>query len=343
MKKKTRTILFYVLLFIFLTVGPISTLYLQGYRFDFENRKLTQTGGLFLKATPKQVGIYLDGEFSKETDFFFGSALIEDILPGKHNIKIQKEGYFSWQKDLEIKEKEVVEVKSIILFPKNPIFDFLSKEVEDFWPLPSGKKIILKEKEKDIWALKLYDLGRNIKSLLIKEDDISIKGAELFNLEFSQDGEKVLLEMGTKEQLKYFSLEINKTPALLKETKKPSPPLENIISHQALNGDIYYLGELGYLYKTNASFSTKEKITEFPFPVKQETEYKLYIFSGFIFLKEEQTLYLLNQDKKLFENFANQIKSLKISPNSKKLVYFSESEIRVLFLKEQAVVRELFQ
>lgn len=335
MKKRTRTILFFVLLFIFISFAPIFILYLQGYRFDLENRKLTQTGGLFVKATPKQAEIYLDEKLSKKTDFFFGSALIENLLPKKHNVRIQKEGYFPWQKDLEVKEKEVTQAKSIILFPENPNFSFLSKGVENFWSLPNRRKIIFKEKEEDIWALKLYDLDKDLKSLLLKEDDISIKGVELLNLELSDDRKEVSLEVGTKEQLKYFTLEIDKTPPLLKETEEPLLPLKNIITYRVLNGDIYYLDDLGYLYRTDDSFSIKEKITGLPFPVKQETEYDLRVFSGFIFLKEGRILYLLNPGSKLFEKFSEGVKSLKISPDSKKLVYFSESEIRVLFLKEQ--------
>jgi len=123
MTKKVRTILFLIFLFLFLLIAPSAIFYSQGYRFDFENKTLTQTGGFFLKAGPKQVEIYIDGKLAKKTDFFFGSALVENLLPKRHKIEVKKEKYLSWEKTLEIREKEVTEVKDLVLFPENLNFN----------------------------------------------------------------------------------------------------------------------------------------------------------------------------------------------------------------------------
>lgn len=343
MKQRTRKILFFILLLVFIVLAPILVLYVQGYRFDLANRKLTQTGGLFLKTIPKQAQIYLDGESSKRTDFFFGSALIENLLPKKYKISVQKEGFHPWEKDLEVKEREVTEARNIILFPENPYYRSLAGGIQEFWFSPNQRKVVLKEKEEDSWALKLYDLDRDLKSHLIIEDDISLladsgqakKGIDLFKLEFSEDERDILLEVTTAEQLKYFVIDIGKSPPFLEETENPLEVPENIIAYQEFKKKIYYLDSLGHIYETDKSFSTKQKVTLKPFPLRQETEYKLYIFPEWIFLQEENTLYLLNQDTKSFEKFLEQISSLKISPSQRKLVYFSENEIWVLFLKEQ--------
>ena len=134
MTKKTRTILFLVCLFLFLLIAPSAVFYSQGYRIDFENKKFTQTGAFYFKVLPKSVEVYLNGKLIKKTDFFFGTALIENLLPKKYQIKIIKEGYHSWQKNLEIKEKQVTEAKNIVLVPENPKFVVLStdeKEIND--------------------------------------------------------------------------------------------------------------------------------------------------------------------------------------------------------------------
>jgi len=98
MTKKTRTILFLVFLFIFLSAAPAVVLYSQGYRIDFDNKKISRTGGLFLKIEPKQVEIYLDGKLTEKTDFFFGSVLIENLLPKKYEIEIKKPEFATWEK-----------------------------------------------------------------------------------------------------------------------------------------------------------------------------------------------------------------------------------------------------
>jgi len=361
MTKRTRTILFLICLLLFLLITPTTIFYSQGYRFDFKNKRLTQTGGLFLKAEPKAVEIYINGQLVKKTDFFFGSALIENLLPKRYKVEVKKEGYFVWEKNLEIREKEVTEVKNIVLFLKNPNFEILTKEVKNLWFSPDEKKIILSEvNEQGLWALKLFDLERNIKSHLIQEVDVysnyipplhppasaGPSGADLMNLEFSEDSKEIYLDIRMKDsspptilpltkggwspQEKKFILKLDKFPPILTEKiLKEELPRENIITSKKINNDVYHLDNFGHFFKNG------EKLTEKSFPVKLETEYALEIFQNFIFLKEGQILYQFIPQLKSFEKFFEGINDLKISPDNKKLVFFSNSEIWILFLKAE--------
>jgi len=327
MTKRTRTILFLVCLFLFLLIAPTAIFYSQGYRFDFETKKITQTGGLFLKAEPKQVEVFIDGKLKKKTDFFFGSALIENLLPKKYKIQIKKEGYYPWEKNLEIREKEVAEARKIVLIPENPSFSILDDKVKEFWPSPNEKMVVLKEADGDGWALKLYDLENGVKSHLIEEKDVYSKGADLLGLEFSPDSKEIYLNVGVKEQEKNFVLGLDKVPPVLTE-RKITPQTEDIVTSQVFNGENYYLDSSGHLFKN------EERLTEKPFPVKPETKYALEIFQNFLFLHEGQVLYQFNPDLKSFEKFFEPIKDLKISPDYKKIVYFSDYEIWILFLEK---------
>ncbi|HUW71612.1 MAG TPA: hypothetical protein VMV66_00225 [Candidatus Humimicrobiaceae bacterium] len=346
MSKKTRTILFLACLFLFFLTAPLIILYSQGYRFDLNppvgGIKLTQTGGFGLKAEPKQVEIYIDGKLAKKTDFLFGSALVENLLPKRYKIEVKKEGYLTWEKNLEIKEKEVVEIKNIILFPENIDFVILNKGVEGFWFSPDEKKTIFLETEegREDWALKLYNLERNIKSHLISEADINQSGANLLNLEFSEDSKEIYLGVETaeaspdsakKDQEKTFTLKLDEVPPRLAE-KEVIPSPENILTSREYNQDVYYLDNTGYVFKNDL------RINETPFPVKPEAEYALEIFSDFIFLvAEDQALYWFSQETKSFEIFFDKIKDLKISPDKKKLAFFSSSEVWILFLRDEGV------
>ncbi len=335
MEKRVRTILFFIFLLIFIVIAPLLTLYVQGYRFDFENKKLTQTGALFIKTiSPKQAEIYIDNKLIQKTDFFFSSALIENLLPKKYNIKVQKQDYYAWEKNLEIKEKQVTEAKNIILFPQDPNFQLLSTDVDNAWFSKDKKKAVIKESEKNVWSLKLYNLEKNVKSHLLKETDISQTGADLVDLEFI-DNNNLLLQIASKEQINYFNLQINRIPPLLTKERAPQNVIENALVYKVFNENIYYLDDLGDFYKTDVSLIKNEKIASSPFNIKQETEYKLYVYDKAIFLLEEETMYLFNQDEKIFEKFSENINSLKISPDQKKIAYFSDSEIKILFLEEQ--------
>ena len=335
MEKKTRRILFFAFLSIFIAVAPILTFYVQGYRIDFENKRLTQTGGLFIKTiTPKQAEVYLDNKLTAKTDFFFSSTLVENLLPRIYNIKVQKQGYYVWEKNLEVKEKQVAEARNIVLFPKNPGFELISTDVKNVWFSKDKKRAVIKEENKNIWSLKLYNLEQNVKSHLLKETDFYQAGSELIDLDFT-DNNNLFIQVAIKEQINYFEVDIKKIPPLLTKAKAPQPLVKNALTYHVVNNTIYYLDNLGHLFKTDKSLLSEEKITTNPLDVKQETEYKLYVFDRAIFLQEGKTVYLFDQDKKLFEEFSENISYMKISPNKRKVVYFSDSEIRILFLEEQ--------
>lgn len=332
MTKKIRTILFFIFGSLFLLTTPTVILYSQGYRINFNTAEgwinISRTGGLFLKALPKQAEIYIDEKLTKKTDFFFGSALIENLLPKTYKIRVLKEGFFSWEKNLEIKEKEVIEAKNIILFPKDIKTELILKNIQNFWLPLNGKDLILLENEKNGWALKLYDLEKNLKSHLVSERNVSESGATFLDLTYSENPTEIILKLGILEEVRYFSLNFEKIPPILKEIESPSNAAGNHLAEKKIDNTLFYLDESGNLFKNG------EKLTKKPFPVKQETEYDLEVFSDFIFLKEEKTLYLFSQGEKTFEKLFENLNNFRISPDSKKLVFSSDNEIWLFFLAD---------
>ncbi len=220
MTRRTRKILFLFLLILFLIAAPLTVFYSLGWRLDWKTKKVIQPGVFYFKVWPRSAEVYLDGGLKEKTDFFFGSVLIENLLSKKYDVEIKKQGFHSWKKTLEIKKREVTEAKNIVLIPQNPNFTVLTKEIEEFFFSPDKEKIILKEvSNKDSksqgWALKLFEIDKKVKSHLIDETDISKEKVHLFDLKFSPDSNKILLELGLKEKVNYYLLEINKVPALL--------------------------------------------------------------------------------------------------------------------------------
>lgn len=328
MKNWQRKTLFSFFLILFLVFGPSLVLYSLGFRFDFEKKKLTQIGGIFIKAQPKEVTIFLDDKLIKTTDFFFGSALIENLLPKKYKIRIEKENYFSWEKELEVEEKKVTEIKNLILFPKNITFSPLSKNVEDFWLSPNGKQIILKEIEDEKWILKLYSIENKVKSYLVGEENISKQGAEILNLKFLENSNIVEIKVKIGEKIKDFSLDLTKTPQL-KEIEKLKIP-ESILCYQFKNDLSYFFENSGFLFKGNLNFENKEKLNEIPLSISEKDRCDVQIFDGFSLLKINDDFFLLNQEKKSFEKIFEGIKGFKISPDFLKVALFSNSEIWLL-------------
>ena len=386
MTKKTRTVLFSICVFLFLVSASAVVFYSQGYRFDFEKKKITKTGAFYFKVLPRSAQIYLNGQLKKETDFIFGSALIENLLPKTYNIQIKKEGYFTWEKTLEIKEKQVTEAKSIVLIPESLGFALLGKEVKDFFFSPDAKKIILEEIRENGWQINLYDLKNNVKSYLIGEKDIA-KGEEsrvdFLSLKFSPDSKRILLKVGLREEERYFILDLEKTPPDLISLNflgadiedisfnpqvpqkifftKPSGKgikeneilqtdlfeanwqskeisqtiLSNLIAYEASGGNIFFISGEGVLFRTDFSGKRQEQISPLPFPIKKEVNLQLLVNFPKILLKENDNLYFLNQDLESFKNLSGPVYNSSFSPDFKKIVYFNNYEIWVLFLEEK--------
>jgi len=226
MTLRTRNIIFVVLIISFLIIAPATVLYSLGWRFDLESKRVFQTGIFYFKAWPKSADVYINGRQSDKTDIFFGSVLIDDLTPKEYKIEIRKEGYHPWKKLLPITKKEVTEAKNIVLIPNNPSINTLLNNIDRIYFSSDDQKIITKENYQNKWELKLFDLRNNLKSHIVKETDFSTKGVELFNLTFSPNSERVLLELGLKERLVYYILEIDQTPTIINRIDYLDSPLE---------------------------------------------------------------------------------------------------------------------
>lgn len=337
MTYKKRTILFLGLAVLFLIAAPLTILYCLGWRLDWNTKSIIQPGVFYFKVWPKNAEVYLDAKLNKKTDFFFGSALIENLKPKKYNVEIKKDGFYIWQKNLEIKKREVTDAKNIVLVPKYSKFNLLNKNVEDFFFSTNDKKIILKERMEEGWALKLFEIDKNVKSHLISERDISKEKVEMSDLKFSPDSKTVLLELGFKEKIQYYLLEIDKTPLVLtslgslekpEEFFLPSPLKKETVALTISGDDVYYLDDSGFLFKNEV------RLNLIPHEIKKETKYEITASVFNILLQEDDILYIFEENTKSFQKLFQPIKSFKFSPDWQKLVYANGHEIWVLFLEK---------
>lgn len=340
MTAKSRKILFFVFVCFFFMAAPTIILYSQGYRLSIPSangKYFVKTGGLFVKTYPKQTDIYINGNLSKKTDIFFGSSLIENLLPKKYKIEVRKEGYYTWQKELAINEKEVTEAKYVVLFPQNPAFDVAAEGASNFWPSPDGKKIILYENPGGNWSLKLYDVDKGLKSQLADESDISVDGANLTKVEWSSDSKAIDLSVNLRSEQRNYTLSVERPSPQLIRKNDPSLVPQNILAFEKTPGAIYYLDQTGFVYKKDPATSEAAKINEKSFPQTKGKDYQIWVLDNELFVAESQNLYFYNPKagdfEKIFENLAS---DLKLSPDGGKVAYFSNSELWVFFLKDSS-------
>lgn len=349
MKRKNKIFLFFGCIGLFLLITPVIIFYSQGYRFDFEKRKITQTGGFFFKIRPKKAKIYINDRFKEETDFLFGSVLIENLLPNTYKIRVEKEGFQKWEKQLKIEEKKVTEAKNILLFPENLSFEVLTTGSEFFFLSPDKSKIIFLEKEqispappfntstpsqlKEKQDLKLYDLERKVKSHLLSIDEFHKKNIKILNIIWAFDSKKIIIETAIEEQVKYWLLKISPRVKLI---------LLDFLPQNILNID-FSLKDSQKIFFTK---SEKDNLNQlFEADLEKNLTSPLPFLENFIaFATKENKFYWLTQNGFVYESsFFNQ---RKVKVNQTPLpIPKGEIEIKILPKEENIFLQidsELF-
>jgi len=194
MTKKTRRIIFYIFVGIFIIAVPMIIFYALGYSFDFGKRMIVATGGIYLKSEPVKAQIYVNDKFKETT-----TRLIKRLTPKIYNVKLIKEGFHSWEKDLTVQPNLVAKASNIILLPINPKISLVatsSQEYIDFNVEPSSEQYYLsknnlyrfKDKKllvQNVLNYVIYKNGiiylDNVSGKIFELDLTSLKTAEFFN------------------------------------------------------------------------------------------------------------------------------------------------------------------
>ncbi len=123
----------------------------SGYKFDGRRNNFVETGNIYINSNPKDVKIYIDGKLkSKRAPFKLGY-----LLPGNYQVKIEKDGYKSWEKNLEVKAGLVTYESEIILFYDHPQTEsFVSTENIKGMKINTAKDEILYFTDKAVYFKK---------------------------------------------------------------------------------------------------------------------------------------------------------------------------------------------
>lgn len=117
LKKKTRRLVFYLLLSLFVLTSPLLISHALGYTIDFSQGSVIKTGGIFVKSRTNEIYIYLDGEFQKKTSLLLSGVLLNGLQPGIHNLRLEKNGFKSWVKEVKVEPGVVDEIRDVLLIP----------------------------------------------------------------------------------------------------------------------------------------------------------------------------------------------------------------------------------
>jgi len=112
-ERMVRAFAFYLSAALFLVILPIMLSYALGYKIDFRAFKIYQTGIMYIASSPSGASIYINGR--KRTDLT--PARIEELRPGTYKVKVRREGFYPWEKEIVVQPNMVTKADHIVLFP----------------------------------------------------------------------------------------------------------------------------------------------------------------------------------------------------------------------------------
>lgn len=86
----------------------------KGYSFSTTEKRIVGTGIVTIKSQPDAASVYIDGHLTTVTD-----ATIASLSPRTYSIKLTKEGFIPWEKQITVREGLVNDIK-VTLFPSIP-------------------------------------------------------------------------------------------------------------------------------------------------------------------------------------------------------------------------------
>ena len=97
-------------IFIVITGTLLAILFASGYNLDLSKKELVPTGILVATSDPDGAEVLINDELKTATNNTI------NLPPGKYRVKIQKDGFTSWEKEIAIKSGEVIKTNAF-LFP----------------------------------------------------------------------------------------------------------------------------------------------------------------------------------------------------------------------------------
>ena len=334
MKRKSRKIIFYASLLIFIIAGPLIVVYNYGYRVDFENKTISAVGGISIITRPKGTKLFINDNLYKEKGAYSLSPnfFVQNLIPKKYKFTVAKDGYWSWEKTFQIRPREITKAELIVLFEKNPLKEIFFENSGDIYQSDSERKIAFIEKIDDAKKnFVIIDLENPNESSFLRMEISYIENPVIISWN-SSENKIIIFDTSNK---KYFiantaeknifplpdNLFFNNEPLLLKNprfnnvdndniffadngklykynpgTKELDKLIDDVMSWSFINDTVFYIKNNGFLYKNNSLFTeeTGYSSSQIPFFVKNQ-EYK--IISSRTSFSGEQYIAVLELEK----------------------------------------------
>lgn len=250
----------------FFLILAFTLLYSFGYKYDFDTGESFQTGAIVLKAVPTDVIITKDGEEVKQSGFLNGIwstfVKIENLASKSYDIRVAKEGYNEWQKDITINGGQVGKFESIVLLKKEytekPVMeDVVLADQKNIWFHAEKNMTLVYGTLDAAEGLYLLDLANEEQKIVLDKDQLALMG-KIQNIEWTGDDNKIIVK--TENDLYVVDLRDGGKAYLI------SNEIEKVLKQAGavyyVYGDYIIYGQDGSVYSFNFVTKATKKIID---------------------------------------------------------------------------------
>lgn len=162
--RSIRLIMLIIFIVAFFVISPIIIMYTAGYRYDWRNGLLKETGAISVDVEPKNTTVYLNG--IKLQDKM--PIRLNNIAPAKYSLRITAPGYFDWLKEIEVKNKQTNYTKKISLIKKNKPQILISGKINSYALSYDGRFIIYSAQKNNGAEIWLWDNAAEQATILFR-------------------------------------------------------------------------------------------------------------------------------------------------------------------------------
>jgi hypothetical protein len=116
MKKRTRRILFWLSVAVFVFAAWVVIKYAQGYVFDWRTNMFVRTGAIAVTVNTSAT-LYVNDAKVSDTSFLGNRAGRDRLMPGTYEVKLIRDGYSGWRKTVEVREGMLTDFPTVLLLP----------------------------------------------------------------------------------------------------------------------------------------------------------------------------------------------------------------------------------
>ncbi len=150
---KNRLVIYLSTFFTLVAVTILVIFIARGYVINLKEKEIKKTGMILAQSTPNEAKVFLDGNLIETTN-----AVLDTVSPGTHQLKLEKEGFSTWEKEIKVYSGLITEVNALLVPTSPRLTPLTNSGIVLAVTSPSGEKIAYASRNSDpagLWVLSL--------------------------------------------------------------------------------------------------------------------------------------------------------------------------------------------